>query len=163
VLKQLENIGPAGVLKLVNIGVKSIEALEHTEPYRIETALKRNQPFGMQVIEAAKAFPKLRVSLSVVGKPVSATLPLSRHSINVLQSYKAGQGARINVDAEIGFLNDKPVVRLQNQQVYLVFMAETSDGRSVHFARSRFVVIFTPLQMGMLTVKVLKKSARARD
>jgi ATP-dependent DNA helicase HFM1/MER3 len=71
VLKQLDKIGPAGVLKLVNIGIKSIEAVEHAEPHRLESALKRNQPFGRQIIDAAKAFPKLRVSLSVVGKPVS--------------------------------------------------------------------------------------------
>lgn len=70
-LKQLDKIGPAGVAKLANIGVNSIEALESTEAHRIETALRRNPPFGMQVIDAARAFPRLRVSVNVVGKPVS--------------------------------------------------------------------------------------------
>lgn len=70
VLRQLEKIGPAGVLKLVNAGIDSIEALEHTEPHRIEMALRRNPPFGLQVVDAARAFPKLRVSVNVAGKPV---------------------------------------------------------------------------------------------
>lgn len=53
------------------------------------------------------------------------------------QTFRAGQGAKINVDAEIGFLNDKPVTVFQNHPVFLVFLAETSDGKSVHFVRSR--------------------------
>jgi ATP-dependent DNA helicase HFM1/MER3 len=71
VLKQLEKIGPAGVLKLANAGIRSIEALEHADSHRIEMALKRNPPFGMQVVAAARAFPKLRISVNIIGKPVS--------------------------------------------------------------------------------------------
>lgn len=81
VLKQLEKIGPAGVLKLVKAGVRSVEALENTEPHRIEMALNRNPPFGMQVVAAARAFPKLRISVSVLGKPVSIRAHLQNRVI----------------------------------------------------------------------------------
>lgn len=53
------------------------------------------------------------------------------------QTIKAGKGAKINVDAEIGFLNEKPVSVFKNHPVYLVFLAEVSDGKCVHFGRSR--------------------------
>jgi ATP-dependent DNA helicase HFM1/MER3 len=76
-LRQLEKIGIVGVRKLVNAGIKSIEELENTEAHRIEIILKRASPFGLQVIDAAKAFPKPRVSVQMVGNPVSL-LPCSR-------------------------------------------------------------------------------------
>jgi ATP-dependent DNA helicase HFM1/MER3 len=56
-----------------------------------------------------------------------------------MQIVKAGQGAKLNVNAEIGFMNDKTPVAFQNKAIFLVFLAETSDGKSVHFARARFV------------------------
>ena len=70
-LKQINKIGPAGVRKLVNAGIRTIEALEQTEPHRIETILHRSSPFGIQTVDIAKGFPKLRISLKTVGKPVS--------------------------------------------------------------------------------------------
>ena len=70
VLKQINNIGPASVLKLVNAGIRTIEALENTEPHRVEIALKRMPPFGHDVVKAARAFPRLRVMANNSGKPV---------------------------------------------------------------------------------------------
>jgi ATP-dependent DNA helicase HFM1/MER3 len=69
-LRQLERVGIVGVRKLVNAGIKSIEELENTDANRIETLLKRAPPCGLQVIDTAKAFPKPRVSVRMVGKPV---------------------------------------------------------------------------------------------
>jgi ATP-dependent DNA helicase HFM1/MER3 len=73
-LKQLEKIGVAGVRRLVAAGISSIEALEHAESHKIETTLSRNPPFGLQVLESARSFPKLRVSLEGIGKPVGVRL-----------------------------------------------------------------------------------------
>jgi ATP-dependent DNA helicase HFM1/MER3 len=73
-MKQLDKIGIAGVRKLVAAGINSIETLELAEPHRIEAALHRNAPFGLQVLAIAKSFPRLRISLEAAGKPVCARL-----------------------------------------------------------------------------------------
>jgi ATP-dependent DNA helicase HFM1/MER3 len=75
-LKQLDKVGIAGVRKLVAAGITTIEALEHTEPHKIETILHRNPPFGLQVLDIAKTFPKLRISVGIAGKPVRTACPL---------------------------------------------------------------------------------------
>lgn len=41
--------------------------------------------------------------------------------------------------ADIGFLNDKVPVQFNKRPVYVCFLAETSDGRKVHFCRIRYV------------------------
>ncbi|KAF2426590.1 P-loop containing nucleoside triphosphate hydrolase protein [Tothia fuscella] len=118
-LKQLEKIGIAAVRRLVNANIRSIEALESTDAQRIETILNRAPPFGLKVLDIAKAFPKLRVSMQVVGQPI----------------LKAGHSAKVNVKANIGFMNDKPPQLYQGKLVYVIFLAETSDGIKVQFAR----------------------------
>jgi ATP-dependent DNA helicase HFM1/MER3 len=69
-LKQIERIGIAGVRRLVNADIKSIEALENTEAHKIESILGRAPPFGLRILDAARSFPKLRVSMQAIGKPV---------------------------------------------------------------------------------------------
>ncbi len=48
-------------------------------------------------------------------------------------------GVKIQVKAEIGFINDKVPQRVGNKPVYVCLLIETSDGRKAHFARIRFV------------------------
>lgn len=118
-IKQLEGIGLVSVRKLVGVGIKSIDDLENTEAHRIETALLRNPPFGTQVLEKVRAFPKLRVSIQMVGEP----------------TVKKGQHVTVKLKAELGFLNDKVPITFQRKPVYVCLLAETSDGRMIHFAR----------------------------
>jgi ATP-dependent DNA helicase HFM1/MER3 len=70
-MKQIESIGNSGVHNLVNAGITSIEALEATEPHKIESALKRNPPFGRKILDSLTSFPKLRVSVKMIGRAVS--------------------------------------------------------------------------------------------
>lgn len=69
-MKQLEGLGVALVRKIAFAGVKSIEELENIEASAVERACSRNPPFGSQIQAKAKAFPKLRVGVKVVGEPV---------------------------------------------------------------------------------------------
>jgi ATP-dependent DNA helicase HFM1/MER3 len=69
-LQQLENIGIASVRKLCAAGITSLESLEETEPHKIERALKKAPPYGRKILDALKNFPKLRVSISLVGRTV---------------------------------------------------------------------------------------------
>jgi len=70
-LLQVPKLGPVSVRKLVNIDIRSIEELESVEPHKIEHALSKNPPFGMQVLSDLKSFPRLRVALKTIGEPVS--------------------------------------------------------------------------------------------
>ena len=118
-MRQLDGVGLAYVRKLAVAGIKSIEDIQITEAHRIEQVLSRNPPFGSQLQEKAKAFPKLRVSLKMMGEPF----------------VKKGEYVTIKVKAEIGFLNDKLPELFQRKPIYVCLLAETSDGHKVHFVR----------------------------
>ncbi|KAL5113379.1 ATP-dependent DNA helicase MER3 [Pleosporales sp. CAS-2024a] len=118
-MKQVDSIGVVGVRKFVNAGIRSLEDLEACEAHRIETLIGRNPPYGMKILETVKAFPKLRVALHV--QPTSTA--------------KCADGVKIQVKAEIGFMNDVPPQRFAGKPVYVCLLAETSDGRKIHFAR----------------------------
>jgi ATP-dependent DNA helicase HFM1/MER3 len=118
-MKQLEGIGVVSVRKLVAAGISSIEELEMTEAHRIEQTLSRNPPYGLQVQDKAKAFPKLRVSVKMMGEPV----------------IKKGDHVTIKIKAEIGFLNEKVPETFQKRAVNVCLLAENSQGHKVYFAR----------------------------
>ena len=118
-MKQLDGIGLVFVRKLVGAGIKSIEDLENTDAHRIEQALSRNPPYGAQLQEKAKAFPKLRMSIKMIGEPI----------------VKKGEHVTIRLKAEIGFLNVKVPETFLRKPVYVCLLAETSDGHKIHFAR----------------------------
>jgi ATP-dependent DNA helicase HFM1/MER3 len=60
--------------------------------------------------------------------------------LTVPQVTKFPEGVKIQVKADIGFINDKPPQRFAGKPVYVCLLAETSDGRKIHFARIRFVI-----------------------
>lgn len=55
----------------------------------------------------------------------------------LVKNIKANQGVTVDVKAEIGFLNEKLPIVFQKRPVYVVFLAETSDGHKVEFRRIR--------------------------
>lgn len=67
-LKQIPQIGPVAIRKLVMGGINNIEALEFTEAERIETLLSKNPPYGNKILGALKNFPKLRITVKMMGK-----------------------------------------------------------------------------------------------
>lgn len=70
---QIPEIGNIAVRKLVNAGIRSLEDLEATDARRIETIVGKNPPFGLRILDALKAYPKLRVSLHIQQTSVSVT------------------------------------------------------------------------------------------
>lgn len=117
-MKQIDMIGDAGVRKLVQAGINSVETLQNTEPHRIELALGRHPPFGQKVLAKAVEFPNLRVSVKQMGK-----------------ERNPGQLVKIKFKADIGFVNEKVPLIFRKKPVYVCFMAETSDGRLIDFRR----------------------------
>ncbi|KAF2089406.1 P-loop containing nucleoside triphosphate hydrolase protein, partial [Saccharata proteae CBS 121410] len=117
-LKQLEGIGPVAVRKLVNANIKSIEALEATEPHRIETILSKGPAFGLKLMNMLKAFPKLRVAMK------QTKMPSNRN-----------ESVKVGIKAEIGFLNEKVPETFNKSPIYVCVLAETSDGKMIFFSR----------------------------
>lgn len=132
---QVPEIGAVTVRKLVNAGIRNIGDLGATDARRIETVVGRNPPFGLKVLEYLRSYPKLRVSLNIQSSSVSDYKPLKRYPINVVQAMKTPEGVKVQVRAEIGFLNEKPPDKFVNKLIYVCVLAETSDGRKMHFAR----------------------------
>ncbi|KAF2651305.1 P-loop containing nucleoside triphosphate hydrolase protein [Lophiostoma macrostomum CBS 122681] len=118
-MKQLPDVGVVAVRKLVNAGIRTIEELEFVEPHRLEMILGRNPPFGLKLLDRLKSFPKLRVSTQVVPKSVR----------------QVDDGVKMQVKVELGFLNEKPPMVWNGRKVYICLLAESSDGRKLHFAR----------------------------
>ena len=77
VLRQIEDIGPVAVKKLVAANINSIEELTRVEPGRIEHIMGRNPPFGRNILSKVKAFPKLHLGIHLGSDPVS--LSVNRH------------------------------------------------------------------------------------
>ncbi|KAK7179790.1 Sec63 Brl domain-containing protein [Paraphaeosphaeria sporulosa] len=118
-MKQIDTLGIVGCRKLAQAGIRSLEELECTEAHRIEHLLGRNPPFGLKILEKMKVFPKLRVSLQL--QPPAIT--------------KTPEGVKVLIKTDIGFINERPPDRFAGKAVYVCLLAETSDGRKVHFAR----------------------------
>ena len=67
-MRQIAQIGLVAIRKLSMGGINSIEALEAAEPHRIEMLMSKNPPFGNRLLTNLKDFPKLRVSVKMMGK-----------------------------------------------------------------------------------------------
>ncbi|KAI9811215.1 MAG: Sec63 [Pycnora praestabilis] len=117
-LKQISQIGLVAVRKFVAAGINSIEVLEDTEAHRIEAIMTRNPPWGHSLLSKLKEFPRLRVSVKMMG-----------------QTTKAGEPVRIKAKAEIAFLNDKIPTIFNRRPIYVCFLAEVSSGHLIEFRR----------------------------
>ncbi|KAI4136004.1 MAG: hypothetical protein LQ347_000181 [Umbilicaria vellea] len=117
-MKQIPQIGGVAVRKLAVAGINSIEILEATEAHRLELLLNKQNPFGMKILASLKDFPKLRVSVKMMGKDC-----------------RSGQPVRVKFLAEIRFINDKAPVFFHRKPIFVCFLAERSDGHLVDFRR----------------------------
>lgn len=54
---------------------------------------------------------------------------------------RSHDGVNIEIKADIGFLNEQPPQRFNNKLIYVCLLVDTSDGRKIHFARIRYVVM----------------------
>jgi ATP-dependent DNA helicase HFM1/MER3 len=57
------------------------------------------------------------------------------------QVMKTPEGVKVMINTDIGFINQKIPESFGSKLVYVCMLAETSDGRMVHFARIRRVLL----------------------
>ncbi|KAK5118838.1 hypothetical protein LTR62_000047 [Meristemomyces frigidus] len=118
-MKQLEGVGPVAVRKLAVANILTIEDIEAAGAHRLEHIISRHPPYGAQLQEKARAFPRLRVSIKRTGDPIITK----------------GECVTLKVKAELGFLNDKNPEVFSRRPIYVCLLAERSDGHLLHFAR----------------------------
>ena len=116
-LRQIPNIGPAAVKKMVTAGIKSVEKLIMTDSATIERILTRNPPFGHKLLDSLKAFPRLALTAEIMGRIVNS-----------------GQLPKIKVRARLGIKNHKASF-WRHRQISLTFVAGISNGNLAHFWR----------------------------
>lgn len=121
-MAQIAGIGPVAVRKLVRAGISTIHGFLDLESYQIETLLSRNPPFGTEILKAGEAIPRLRLSLESTGQPL-----------------KAIAGINIAVKSQIGCLNQQVPQSFQRRPIFVIFMAERSDGVLLDFRRIAIV------------------------
>ncbi|KAK5369344.1 ATP-dependent DNA helicase MER3 [Exophiala xenobiotica] len=117
-LRQIDGLGEVSVRKLASASIDSIDTLMNTEPSRIELVLGRNPPFGRELLKKLESFPNLRLCIKETGREL-----------------KRGKGVTIRFLVEIGFLNVIVPYQYKKKQVYVCFLAETSDGSLIDFRR----------------------------
>ena len=117
-LRQVPQIGPVALRKLVSSDINSIEKLMSQDTANIERIVGKNPPFGRKTLDILAGFPTLRITGQVIGRPV----------------IKAGQKPQVNVKVQLGFLNAK-IPAWNSRRPSLTFLAETSYGKLVHFWR----------------------------
>ncbi|KGO73307.1 Helicase, C-terminal [Penicillium italicum] len=117
-MKQIEQVGVVAVRKLAAAGITSIEGLECSEAHQIEMVLSKNPPFGSKLLSRLKEFPKLRVSVKMLGNEAKV------NCVNV------------RFKAEVAFMNDKIPTFFQRRPVYVCCLIERSDGHMIDFRRT---------------------------
>ncbi|MCJ1314576.1 Sec63 [Agyrium rufum] len=117
-MRQIEGIGPVSVRKLAAAGINSLETLEQTEASRIADILGKQRVTGESVLLKVRNFPKVRVSVKIMG-----------------QEIKAGKPPKINIKAEVGFVNEIVPFTFNKKSIFVCFIAERSDGHLLDFRR----------------------------
>ena len=117
-LRQVPQIGPAAVRKLVNGAINSVERLASLDTATIERLIGKNPPFGRKTLDILDGFPRLTLVSEVMGKPI----------------IKSGYKPKVNVKVLLGFSNAK-IPLWNSSRPSVTFMAEISDGKLVHFWR----------------------------
>jgi ATP-dependent DNA helicase HFM1/MER3 len=137
-MKQIDQIGIVAVRRLASAGITNIQELEETEAHRIETFLSKNPPFGTKLLSRLADFPKLRVTIKMIG---NVRFSLLKHieiaRLTITKASRCGKSVSVNLKVDIGFLNENLPAFFQKRPVYVCSLVEISGGRLVDFRRMR--------------------------
>jgi ATP-dependent DNA helicase HFM1/MER3 len=109
-LRQIPQIGPAAVRKLVSNDINSIEKFMQKDTSTIERIMSKNPPYGRKTKDTLMGFPILDMAAQIMGRA----------------NTKSGQYPKISVKVVLSYKNDKVPV-WKNKKPSLTFMAETTD------------------------------------
>jgi ATP-dependent DNA helicase HFM1/MER3 len=141
VLQQLEHIGTMYAKTLVQNTICTLDQLIAADPRRLEYLLKRNAPFGNQLIDAAKQLPEF--------------------GMDVVQFHDVSKVDEIELHVNMVVKNgDKCKKRYRSSMFYASFVAYLNDGTLLDFRRLPVVKLG---QQGKRFVIKAKITAAAKD
>ncbi|TLS30547.1 hypothetical protein PpBr36_02717 [Pyricularia pennisetigena] len=124
-LLQVPGIGPVSMRKLTARGITSMSSLFEADYMAIENFLARKPPFGKNLMDTMKMFPKLSLELKL------SEAPNSSHT-------NGDDLAVVTIEAKLTCQRLDSGGALPGGRVgYLTFLAETSEKRLVYFWRGR--------------------------
>jgi ATP-dependent DNA helicase HFM1/MER3 len=122
-LQQVPGIGPVSMRKLVSHNVRSITDLIAQGFDDIERILRKNPPYGKNVLKQLDAFPRLSINAQVAKTATGRLYERAENAVNII------------VGVQLMYLNrDVPIWNGRTPMVTLLL--ETTDGRIVSFWRS---------------------------
>ncbi|KAI7911929.1 ATP-dependent DNA helicase MER3 [Pyricularia oryzae] len=124
-LLQVPGIGPVSMRKLTTHGITNMASLREADYMAIENILTRKPPFGKNLMDTMKTFPKLGLELSLSEASNSSHASEDDLSVVKLEAKLTFEG----LDSG----NPSPGGKVE----YLTFLAETSEKRLVYFWRGR--------------------------
>lgn len=119
-LKQIPQIGPASMRKLVGQGVKAVKELAQMGHGQVEHLLSRNPPFGRDMSNKLKDFPLLGLKLDLG---------------NSEREFKSVRGDPMTVPvmATLRYLNKTGLPKWKNKNPSATFVASTTSGVLIFF------------------------------
>ena len=117
-LKQIPGVGPVLMRKLASKGIKSVDAVINAAPERLALVMGKQQQAGYALLKKLESFPNLMISVREMGREV-----------------RPGQGVKIKLKCDVGFLNENKPVKFGMIPIYVCFLAEDSQGNLVDFRR----------------------------
>ena len=129
-LRQIPQIGPAAVRKLVSNDINSIEKFMQRDTSTIERIMSKNPPYGRKTKDTLMGFPMLEMAAQIMGRA----------------NIKLGQYPKVIVKVVLSYKNDKVPV-WKNKKPSLAFMAETTDGKLVHIWRGNIMKLEKGLEV----------------
>jgi ATP-dependent DNA helicase HFM1/MER3 len=70
VLRQIEQIGPVAIRRLVSAKITTMDEFANTDPGRLELLLNKAPPFGWNLRSRIQTFPKMRIGVRITGQHV---------------------------------------------------------------------------------------------
>jgi ATP-dependent DNA helicase HFM1/MER3 len=107
---------------MVSNNISSIEKLDEKDATSIERIMSKNPPFGKKIKDFLAAFPRLELRTEIVSKA----------------PFKQNKKPSVNVKAILSYRGIKTPV-WEGRKPSLTFMAESSEGRIVHFWRGNIM------------------------
>ncbi|ETS77594.1 hypothetical protein PFICI_09656 [Pestalotiopsis fici W106-1] len=121
-LLQIPGLGPVTMRRLTSHGIKTVSDLATRSFVDIERFVGRNPPYGKKLLQTLEAFPRLRMTSSVLTQ-------------NHGKFSESEDALMITVKVNLGYENQN-VPRWNGRAPIFNFMAHAADGRLTYFTRA---------------------------
>lgn len=139
-LRQIIGIGGSYASSLFKLGIDTVEKFTRLEPQELELSLKRNPPFGHQILAACRSVPRITLECNEQeeGKILDikcTSFAGSEHTFHLLVIAKKTEYDCLLYEKVIGesIFNKKiPIANLNYKEITISWMSSTFAGINIH-------------------------------